>query len=368
SVDPLLLQLLSAGWHQDPALRPPAALFVEGLTSTLLETEFVVDACKIREENVKLTLLAGGAGMSAGGGGGTLGGSVGFRGSTIMMAASLLGAKPSFLGGGAGGAGTVAGSPPTPTPYPHTRPPPSSHVIDSLLRMRLEPAWGRLEEEGAFLVLTPQRPFFMLWATKRWTQLTGYLVNDLIAYEVFALLGPKTDLGMIDRVLGSGSRGRSEHVMSTIYRRDGKPLPLSVHVFPVFDSNSSSPTPLSSSAAVAPATSAPASLLSETEVDGVGGEGGIGEEREGREGRESRNRSASRGKSQSPSRNQSRSQGSGSGGSGGSGSGSGNLGALGALGGMEGGSLDLGSVEAECAGKRVAYLVVQFGSIRDREG
>lgn len=37
---------------------------------------------------------------------------------------------------------------------------------------------------GAYLVLTPVRPFYMLWATRKWTQLTGYLVNDVIAYDI----------------------------------------------------------------------------------------------------------------------------------------------------------------------------------------
>jgi len=46
--------------------------------------------------------------------------------------------------------------------------------------MRNEPKWTGLDEDGAYLVLSPSGPFLVLWATKRWTQLTGYLVNDVI--------------------------------------------------------------------------------------------------------------------------------------------------------------------------------------------
>ena len=53
------------------------------------------------------------------------------------------------------------------------RTPPSAEVIASLLLMRSESGWSKLEDEGAYLVVTPLRPFFMLWATRKWTQLTG---------------------------------------------------------------------------------------------------------------------------------------------------------------------------------------------------
>jgi hypothetical protein len=33
-------------------------------------------------------------------------------------------------------------------------------------------------------VLSPSGPFLVLWATKRWTQLTGYLVNDVIGASI----------------------------------------------------------------------------------------------------------------------------------------------------------------------------------------
>ena len=149
------------------------------------------------------------------------------------------------------------------------RKPPSPEVIASLLLMKSEARWSKLEDEGAYLVLTPLRPFYMLWATRKWTQLTGFLVNDVIAYDICTLLGPKADHFAFEECLETvGAYGRTEHIMvgavllcvlysivyliyalilhmlllvlctqTTIYRRDGKPLQLSVHMFPVFDSS-----------------------------------------------------------------------------------------------------------------------------------
>jgi hypothetical protein len=87
-------------------------------------------------------------------------------------------------------------------------------VIASLLLMKSEPAWSKLEDEGAYLVLTPLRPFFMLWATRKWTQLTGYLVNDVIAYDICTLLGPKADHSAFEEALeAAGSAGKAQHIM-----------------------------------------------------------------------------------------------------------------------------------------------------------
>jgi hypothetical protein len=53
-------------------------------------------------------------------------------------------------------------------------------LIAALSVMRSEPKWTGLDDDGASLVLSPSGPFLVLWATKRWTQLTGYLVNDVL--------------------------------------------------------------------------------------------------------------------------------------------------------------------------------------------
>ena len=80
--------------------------------------------------------------------------------------------------------------------------------------MKSEPNWSKLEDEGAYLVLTPLRPFYMLWATRKWTQLTGYLVNDVIAYDICTLLGPKADHYAFEEMLESVSAyGKTEHIM-----------------------------------------------------------------------------------------------------------------------------------------------------------
>jgi hypothetical protein len=94
------------------------------------------------------------------------------------------------------------------------RKPPSPEVIASLLLMKSEPCWSKLEDEGAYLVLTPLRPFFMLWATRKWTQLTGYLVNDVIASDICTLLGPKADHFAFEECLEAvGAYGRTQHIM-----------------------------------------------------------------------------------------------------------------------------------------------------------
>lgn len=278
--------------HSDVSPSPPTTT-----PSTIVETPFLVDLAKIQEENFKLTVLQDYSSSSA----------KGFRGSNITMASSFLGASlahhhhhqshphggsESSMGSGShghghghgsggpgGAAASTSGGGSGLSAYSRAqgqqrvvRKPPSPEVIASLLLMKSEPGWSKLEDEGAYLVVTPLRPYFMLWATRKWTQLTGYLVNDVIAYDICTLLGPKADHlafeAALDSVAGSG---KSEHIMvsllpalvasvcsalapvpssahlhfvppppqSTIYRRDGKPMQLSVHLFPVFDSSRS---------------------------------------------------------------------------------------------------------------------------------
>jgi hypothetical protein len=57
-------------------------------------------------------------------------------------------------------------------------------LIAALSVMRSEPKWTGLDDDGAYLVLSPSGPFLVLWATKRWTQLTGYLVNDVLGASI----------------------------------------------------------------------------------------------------------------------------------------------------------------------------------------
>ena len=145
--------------------------------------------------------------------------------------------------------------------------------METLSRMQSEPRWAKLEQDSmshatcSYLVLTAQSPFFMLWASRRWTQLTGYLVNDIIAYEVAALFGVHTQNAarvesLCEVVVNSQGARSPQHTVLSIPRRDGLEALVSLHVFPVFESTvvpqsqsqPQSPAPLS------PKSPAPAAL------------------------------------------------------------------------------------------------------------
>jgi hypothetical protein len=70
---------------------------------------------------------------------------------------------------------------------------PSPTLMNALSVMKNEYRWAKLEEQGAYLITSPEPPFIILWATKKWTQLTGYVLNDILAEDISILSGPKTD-------------------------------------------------------------------------------------------------------------------------------------------------------------------------------
>jgi hypothetical protein len=129
---------------------------------------------------------------------------------------------------------------------------PSAEVMETLSRMRAETRWQRLEDDSAhsptssYLVLTPQRPFYMLWATKRFTSLLGYLVHDLIAYEFSVLFGPHVQAvqrveNALEEVATSQGLKAPQHMVLSLPRRDGHEAMVSLHVFPVFEGQHSTP-------------------------------------------------------------------------------------------------------------------------------
>lgn len=108
-------------------------------------------------------------------------------------------------------------------------------ILSSLNIMRLESGWEKLAEEGAFVIITFDKPYFILWATKKFTLLTGYLVNDVLASSFENLLSIKTDMGVFNNFFDNIDR--VNHCMLNLVIRDGTSLTFSLHSFPVYNSN-----------------------------------------------------------------------------------------------------------------------------------
>jgi serine/threonine protein kinase len=62
-------------------------------------------------------------------------------------------------------------------------------VSQALLTVRRESQWEMLEQAGAFLILSAEFPFLVLGATKKWSQITGFLLSDIIARDLSFLEG-----------------------------------------------------------------------------------------------------------------------------------------------------------------------------------
>lgn len=98
--------------------------------------------------------------------------------------------------------------------HTHSRAPPSPAVMATLSVMQSELNWSNLEEEGsAYLVVTSASPYFILWSTKKFTQLTGFLVNDVIAYDFDILSGPLTNKTTMNEMLNNVIQGNAEHLV-----------------------------------------------------------------------------------------------------------------------------------------------------------
>jgi hypothetical protein len=110
-------------------------------------------------------------------------------------------------------------------------------ILSSLNIMRLETGWEKLADEGAFVIITFEKPYFILWATKKFTQLTGYLVNDVLASSFENLLNTKTDMDVFNNFFDGIDR--VNHCMLNLSIRDGTSLHFSLHSFPIYNSNNS---------------------------------------------------------------------------------------------------------------------------------
>ena len=115
--------------------------------------------------------------------------------------------------------------------YPRNAP--SRELIEAVSAMKAEVQWSKLEDDGAYVIITPIAPYYMLWATKRWTQVMGYFVNDLLGLDISLLFGPKTDVMALLSLLSTMITGHSLHIMVRIILfSDIAPL-LHIHLFRV---------------------------------------------------------------------------------------------------------------------------------------
>ncbi len=219
----------------------------------ITETEFVIDIEKIQKENFRLALQEDSSPRNP-----MISGVSGSQRSSMKKSTSSKMFSP-------------FSSSPTPTTSMKRnssiiRHVPSAEVMETLSLMKAEAKWSKLEDEssntptGSYLVVTATRPFYMLWATKRWTQLMGYLVNDIIAYELSVLFGPHMQTimkveNMLDLIVNSNGNIGPLHIVLPLPRRDGKEAMISLHMFPVYESfghggpSSVSSTPSTTSAA-----------------------------------------------------------------------------------------------------------------------
>jgi hypothetical protein len=94
-----------------------------------------------------------------------------------------------------------------------------------------------LEELGAFLILGAQFPYLVIGATKKWSQVTGFLMSDVLARDLSFLEGAQSNKVLFRFICAEASKGRAAHACLTHYRRDGSAFVNSVHAFPVFDGN-----------------------------------------------------------------------------------------------------------------------------------
>lgn len=110
-------------------------------------------------------------------------------------------------------------------------------VARAISTLRAEPAWDALEGLGPVLILGAQSPYLVIGATKKWSQLTGFLMSDTIAKDLSFMEGAQSNKALFRQVCAEVCRGYAAHACLTHYRRDGSPFVNSVHGFPVFDGN-----------------------------------------------------------------------------------------------------------------------------------
>ena len=75
--------------------------------------------------------------------------------------------------------------------------------------------------------------FPIVLATSAFSRMTGYSEAELYGLSLEALMGPETDRGAVDRILGALKRGERIATEFVAYRKDGARFPLRLDVYPV---------------------------------------------------------------------------------------------------------------------------------------
>eukprot|EP01035_Chromulina_nebulosa_P017731 gene17731-23323_t len=92
--------------------------------------------------------------------------------------------------------------------------PPSAQLLSALSKMQSESNWMRLEEDGgAFLIVANEEPYYIVWATKAWSKMTGYLLNEILACDVSVIEGKSSDRGLLTEAIFSAALGVPRHVV-----------------------------------------------------------------------------------------------------------------------------------------------------------
>jgi hypothetical protein len=232
-VDPMYIDIMTRGWSSDPNARPNIHIICRVLRQCYMntlhrfigETPFIINYDQLHDESLKKAFTQ--QFLSTSSSGGMMPGSGGAvntkPGANNHLLHSELNISPRFNSSYLTNSfGKIT---------------PSKELIESVNAMKLDKNWSKLEGDGSYIVLSPYQPFYMVWATKKWTQSMGYFIHDLLGVEISLLYGPKTDVMGILRSFERVMYGQPQHLMCPLYRRDGRELLFSLNFYPVFDSS-----------------------------------------------------------------------------------------------------------------------------------
>lgn len=250
-VDSLYLEIITTNWQPDPMIRMSIneiiplleQCYANCLHRYIYETDAIVEYDKIKTENIKMNMLLNSSDMMTN------------NNNTLSNHFSLpfqhTHHHSHHTSASSSNVFSTSSSPLTSSPLggmtslrqrPNGMTMPSPELMETLNVLKGESNWGKLEDlTDSYLVITPEAPYYMLWATRKWSQLLGYFINDILAQEISSLFqGPNVLFEKIlTSILPKVTMGQVDHLMTPIYRRDGKELLVSIHFFPVYDSTRS---------------------------------------------------------------------------------------------------------------------------------